>query len=107
MGYGYYEINTPEGKPMKRGYGVRCKCHQRGCTKQIDRGLAYLCYSCTWYFCEREHLTRAWDENDDPIEFDCFAGVSSQCCIKCSKEAKKSELYPCIGEDAEPVLYGR
>lgn len=79
MGYGYYEIDTPEGKPMKRGYGVQCKCHQRGCKKQIDRGLAYLCYSCTQYFCGK-HLT-FWAG-----EYECFAGMSTQCCKKCASE---------------------
>jgi hypothetical protein len=85
MGYAYYER---EG--MKRGYSVRCKCHQRGCAEKIDRGLSYLCYSCLWYFCGK-HLTVAQDPNDDDklIEFDCFAGVSSQCCASCATRAQK------------------
>ena len=85
MGYAYYEISTPEGKSMKRGYGVSCKCHKRGCKEKIDRGLAYLCYNCTQYFCE-EHLTFAYDKNDNPIEASCFAGESSQVCEECAKE---------------------
>ena len=90
MGYTYYEEPDFEtGKPMKRGYGVSCKCHHRGCKNKIDRGLAYLCYSCGRYFCE-EHLTEAWDEEkDEPIEFDCFAGESSQVCYKCCKEYER------------------
>ena len=78
MGYGYYEINLPNGRPMKRGYGVLCKCHQRGCVARIDRGLGYLCYGCTYYFCG-EHLTYSEEQ------FDCFAGRSEQCCLRCNR----------------------
>jgi len=74
MGYAFYEIGG-----MKRGYGVRCKCHQRHCPKRIDRGLAYLCYRCTWYFCG-EHLTSAEEKQE------CFAGESAQVCTDCSDE---------------------
>jgi hypothetical protein len=89
MGYGYYEINRFDSDiPMKRGYGVRCECHQRGCHEKIDRGMAYLCYSCGWYFCEK-HLTWAGDGEDEEIEFDCFAGQSSQCCFKCARDAER------------------
>lgn len=80
MGYGYYEIDG-----MKRGYTVACKCHQRGCKERIDRGLSYLCYSCTWYFCGK-HLTIATDSRDDLMNIDCFAGQSSQVCFRCAKE---------------------
>lgn len=89
MGYAYYEINRPNGKKMKRGYGVPCKCHKYGCTKKIDRGLAYLCYNCTEYFCE-EHLDMAFDKNDNVIEAECFAGSGSQLCEKCAKELELS-----------------
>ena len=78
MGYAYYEIKTPEGKNMKRGYGVSCKCHQRGCKERIDRGVSYLCYSCTQYFCYH-HLTFSEEKNE------CFAGGDVQCCFKCVK----------------------
>ncbi len=72
MGYAYYERDG-----MKRGYSVQCKCHQRGCCERIDRGLAYLCYECAWYFCPK-HLTFG------EIKHDCFAGESFQICLKCS-----------------------
>lgn len=89
MGYSYYEKNRfDSGIPMKRGYGVLCKCHKRSCQEKIDRGLAYLCYRCGWYFCEK-HLTWAYDEKDNPIEFECFAGESNQVCEKCAKEIEK------------------
>jgi len=82
MGYGYYDTipRFDSCLPMNRGYGVICKCHKRGCKKEIDRGLAYLCYSCGWYFCP-EHLFFA------DIEFECFAGKSGQVCEKCFKES--------------------
>ena len=79
MGYGYYEIDG-----MKRGYAVPCKCHQRGCPTRIDRGLAYLCYRCGWYFCgeHRFYTSR---------EFECFAGRSGQACSKCADVASKED----------------
>lgn len=77
MGYGYYEIPTPMSRrDIPRGYGVSDKCNQRGCRERINRGLAYLCYECTWYFCEK-HL--GYSER----EVECFAGVSGQVCKKC------------------------
>lgn len=79
MGYAYYEIMTPDGKPMKRGYGVRCKCHARGCKEKIDRGMGYLCYECTWYFCGN-HLEYA------KKHVECFAGSSRQVCVFCLKK---------------------
>jgi hypothetical protein len=94
MGYGYYEIPRPEQmpgeKPMKRGYGVSGVCHERGCKERIDRGMAYLCYNCTWYICGK-HQTLAYCEHDEPFEVECFAGESSQVCNKCCELLEKSE----------------
>lgn len=92
MSYGYYEINTPEGKPMKRGYSVECQCHKRGCKEQIDRGLSYLCYNCTQYFCGR-HLTYIYDRNDEPVSFECFAGEDSQICEKCEQRMLRDKDF--------------
>ncbi len=96
MGYAYYEIIRPDqsvtAKPMKRGYSVECKCHKRGCKNKIDRGLARLCYYCTWYFCA-DHLTYAYCQHDEPIETDCFAGEGSQMCEKCAKEMEKLAVH--------------
>ena len=83
MGYGYYELPTPGGRIIKRGYSVACKCHQRGCGQRIDRGLAYLCYHCTQYYCY-DHLTVA------ESKVDCFAGESSQVCVRCAAELAKA-----------------
>lgn len=83
MGYAYYEIDG-----MKRGYGVPCKCHKRGCAKRINRGLPYLCYSCTWYFCSK-HLTVAGEE--EYIKVDCFAGTSPQVCGGCADRLERDE----------------
>lgn len=89
MGYAFYEIPHPvTGRMMQRGYGVRCKCHKRGCVEQIDRGLSYLCYHCTWYFCG-EHLTSVYDDRDEIIEAECFAGTESQVCERCAKELEQ------------------
>lgn len=92
MGYAFYDITRFDSPvPMKRGYGVRCKCHRRGCEKKIDRGLAYLCYSCGWYFCG-EHLTFAINEKtDELINLDCFAGSGSQVCFRCAERLKTGE----------------
>lgn len=99
MGYGYYEIRRPDqlrsDKPMKRGYAVSCKCHKRGCAEKIDRGLTYLCYYCTWYFCGK-HLKTAWNpdpELDEEIRVECFAGDGSQVCEKCDRELTFSSDY--------------
>lgn len=85
MGYAFYELPTPDGYKMKRGYLVRCKCHARGCPARIDRGLAYLCYRCTWYFCG-DHLTAAINEADDFVAYECFAGASWQVCMRCAEQ---------------------
>lgn len=92
MGYAYYEIKLPaSNRILKRGYGVHCKCHFRGCNEQIDRGLSYLCYNCTWYFCGK-HTTQMWDPRegvDNILEIECFAGESSQVCQKCEVDLLK------------------
>ena len=76
---------------MDRGYGVPCKCHQRGCPERIDRGLAHLCYSCGWYFCGA-HLTNAVNESTDEfILLDCFAGENSRVCFRCADRLKTGE----------------
>ena len=79
MGYGYYEIPTPDGKPMKRGYSVEGKCHHEGCETITDRGMNSLCYNCTYYFCSK-HM------GNGELESECFAGRSSQVCKKCEPE---------------------
>lgn len=96
MGYGYYEINRFGSTiPMKRGYGVACKCHQRGCTQEIDRGMAYLCYSCGWYYCEDHRSVAFCEEGDEVLEFECFAGESSQICKNCVKTQEKWHQKNC------------
>jgi hypothetical protein len=82
MGYGFYEIDG-----RKRGYGVRCKCHKRGCAARIDRGLFYLCYACTWYFCA-DHLTVAGDQ--DYLTAECFAGEGRQVCERCARQLERA-----------------
>lgn len=76
MGYAFYERDG-----MKRGYSIACKCHFPGCKKRINRGLSYLCYGCTHYFCGT-HLVCG------ETKFDCFAGESTQACDKCSDEGE-------------------
>ncbi len=97
MGYSYYEIGG-----MKRGYAVNCKCHFRGCKEKIDRGLAYLCYACSWYFCGK-HLTWACcEEHDEMITAMCFAGEGEQLCIKCAKELEKLPPNECHPDHSKP-----
>lgn len=79
MGYGFYERDG-----MERGYSVEDVCNHKSCKKEINRGLAYLCYSCGKYFCDN-HLTFKYNKDDNPIEFECFAGESNQVCKECSK----------------------
>ena len=95
MGYAYYEIYRPDQnydqKPMKRGYGVSGVCHSKGCKEKIDRGMGYLCYLCTWYFCGK-HLSIAYcQKHDESIEAECFAGESSQVCGGCRDDLEKQE----------------
>lgn len=71
MGYAFYEIDG-----MERGYGVDDTCTADGCAEPIDRGLAYLCYRCTFYFCGK-HLHYGERKHD------CFAGESTQVCDAC------------------------
>lgn len=80
MGYSRYEIDGKE-----RGYGVPDVCNHEGCEQKINRGMAYLCYGCTGYFCY-DHLIFGEDK------YECFAGKSSQICSAClDKEIDKSE----------------
>lgn len=86
MGYALYEIDG-----MKRGYGVGCKCYKRGCKEKIDRGLGYLCYHCTQYFCGK-HTDFAYSKDGNTeIEVECFAGTSNQVCEKCAKYIEEHE----------------
>lgn len=97
MGYAYYEIDG-----MRRGYSVECKCHERGCPKRIDRGLSYLCHSCSWYFCG-EHLTEVW-VNDEPVEFTCSFATGFSICHKCAKEFEtKTGLYKEYNDNEKPT----
>lgn len=82
MGYASFDLDDGAGP---RGYAVPDICRHSGCQERINRGMAYLCYGCAKYFCEK-HLTGSYDKDDDPIEFDCYAGVDSQCCFRCAQE---------------------
>jgi hypothetical protein len=81
MGYGLYNLEDGYGD---RGYEVPDVCTHPGCEAAIDRGMAYLCYGCTEYFCEK-HLFVS------DVQEECFAGKSAQCCKTCCKEASDSE----------------
>lgn len=83
MGYGRYDFEDGAGP---RGYSVEDFCHAEGCGEKINRGLAFLCYSCDGYFCPA-HQTVAFGPDDEPIEFENFAGTSQQCCHKCKAKA--------------------
>lgn len=83
MGYAHYDLDDGAGP---RGYSVPDVCHAEGCEALIDRGLSYLCYGCGGYFCST-HQTIAFGPDDEPIEFENFAGKSQQCCAKCKTEA--------------------
>lgn len=89
MGYAYYEFSDGAGP---RGYSVEAICALPDCNEPIDKGLSYLCYGCTEYFCGK-HLTVAWmPDEDTTIHFDCFAGQSNQCCDSCAEEAEAAAL---------------
>ena len=77
MGYQVYELSS-----QKRfgGYGVPSICDHPGCTKEIDRGMAYCCggepfsdAGCGQYFCT-DHL--AYNLEDDAVQQceRCLAG---------------------------------
>ena len=102
MGYGCYEIGG-----MLRGYMVDDVCHYPGCEAKIDRGLAYLCYGCDLYFCEK-HLSYEFCKHDEPLEFDSsFAGRSSQACPRCCGEAEAGEIVDCNCPEGTPIVYER
>lgn len=88
MGYGYYVTKRLNNYAIeiKRGYSVECKCHKRGCKERIDRGMAFLCYSCGWYFCENHRTMAYCKKHDKPIIVECFAGESNEVCDKCCRE---------------------
>lgn len=37
------------------GYGVPCTCEHPECSKEIDRGMDYLCEKCRLAFCGQHH----------------------------------------------------
>lgn len=93
MGYAYYEVShAVTGEMMIRGYSVMDVCNHLvpRCGTIIDRGLSYLCYRCTSYFCY-EHMATAFDptNHDELIEATCFAGTSTQICVACCKELER------------------
>ena len=71
MGYASYNRDG-----MDRGYAVKDVCNHKGCFHEVDRGLGYLCYGCTLYFCG---LHLGYGEK----EMSCFAGDSTQTCFEC------------------------
>jgi hypothetical protein len=85
MGYAQYNFDDGFGA---RGYAVDDVCNHPECDEEIDRGMAYLCYGCTKYFCPKHLMAAYSSDGNTVIEFDCFAGVSSQCCQQCETEAK-------------------
>lgn len=66
MGYARYTVRRADGTEIEAGYGVVAECDQDNCTREIDRGLAFLCgdgpgggeHGCGCYFCG-EHLYTA------------------------------------------------
>lgn len=80
MGYARYQFSDG----VQRGYAVDDVCNHPECSKPIDRGMAYLCYGCTGYFCAMHLL---WTG----AEMECFAGESGQCCATCLKQANKEK----------------
>lgn len=79
MGYGSYDIDLPDGTQYTRGYLINDTCNYPYCGEKIDRGLDYLCYSCTKYFCWKH---KSFSED----EYECFAGISGEICVLCIKE---------------------
>jgi hypothetical protein len=60
-----------KGKERKVGYSIGAKCDHHGCSKRIDRGLAYACggdhgdfKGCTGYFCEEHRMNYITDHTD-------------------------------------------
>lgn len=82
MGWGNCGTDS-KGRPI--GYAFEATCDHPGCTKEIDRGLAYACggmhgedeYSCEGYFCD-EHLY--------------YSEKAEEClCIKCFELVEEGE----------------
>lgn len=77
MGYGYYiREHAITGKMIRRGYYIQGVCHDRHCHEKIDRGLAYLCYRCSDYFCGKHLMYSDYPQS-------CFAGEGKQVCDEC------------------------
>lgn len=91
----------------KVGYSVEATCDQGGCSKEIDRGLAYACGAmhdggdrgCGGYFCyaHLEYVVL----REEPFE------MSEQVCPACAERieadiAQKSEKNAEIGLEASP-----
>ena len=95
MSYAAYDLGDGKGE---RGYAIADICGFEDCEHEIDRGLAYLCYRCTSYFCYA-HLTFA----DKPQ--DCFAGQDTQTCQHCAEEAQADDAQD-RGYNLADILLG-
>src|SRR5690349_20997545 len=99
MGWGNCGTDS-RGRPI--GYCHAARCDHPGCSKRIDRGLAYACGGmhgttpvggddsldgfdecCEGYFCS-EHLRWPCFEHEDCADLD-----APQLCFACAKEAEK------------------
>lgn len=109
MGYSHYD--TPKGPA---GYAVEDVCHEDGCDKRIDRGIAYRCGdslpggaeddagNCGWWYCE-SHL--GYVPDDEVHWFLCARDVerwqdAHQPCGNCEERGANCECVP-DGDTAE------
>ena len=98
---GWADCGT-DSKGRSIGYGYGTICDQRGCAKEIDRGLSYACggmhgddeYSCEKYFCE--------DHQKILIETD--QGNLIKVCSECEKPYIEDEDW---AEDEDEGVYKR
>jgi hypothetical protein len=76
-----WEVGFDKKQNRWVGYGVPCICEHPGCTKEIDRGLSYVCggepfggdVGCGQYFCE-DHLYIAHKKGDSILCQRCVEG---------------------------------
>lgn len=99
MGWGNCGINRTTGQRM--GYNFECKCHKRGCSEEINRGLGHVCggmheggvLGCGYYFCSGHMEGSGRDET----------GRSVSLCLRCYEDyveaLEPEERAQEVGED--------
>ncbi len=100
MGYACYRIS----RDRWGGYGVPAWCGYPGCSKKIDRGMAYACgeepfseIGCDDYFCEKHREVQGFKMNGESfLDYLCDHEEDCDCTFKevCFSCSGKEQQYP-------------